>query len=117
MTRAIVCGGRHFNDRAGLFAALDMLHDLRPFTEIIHGAATGADTLAGEWAASRKVKQTPVPANWDRLGRAAGMRRNLKMLYHAPDLVVAFPGGKGTQNMIDLAEGHDVPVVRAGGAR
>lgn len=114
MTRAIVCGGRYYNDRVGLFAALDMLHDMRPFTEIIHGAALGADSLAGEWARARNVKETAVPADWNRLGRAAGMRRNMKMLDLEPDIVVAFPGGKGTENMRDLAEGAGVRVVRAG---
>jgi ABC-type Fe3+-hydroxamate transport system substrate-binding protein len=29
-----------------------------------------------------------------------------------PDLVIAFPGGKGTQMMINLAESAGIPVVK-----
>jgi hypothetical protein len=113
MTRAIVCGGRHFKNRAYVFRALDLLHEMHDFTQIIHGAATGADSLAGEWARSRGVKETRVPADWQRFGRAAGFWRNRKMLEMQPDLVVAFPGGKGTRHMLDLAEHEGVRTVRA----
>ncbi len=113
MTVAIVCGGRYFKDRPRLSRRLGLLHELHRFTEIIHGAATGADSLAGEWARNAGVPETRVPADWNRFGRAAGFWRNQKMLDLRPAMVVAFPGGNGTQNMIDLAEAHDVPVVRA----
>jgi hypothetical protein len=113
MTRAIVCGGRHFADRTALFQALDLLHELRSFAEIIHGAAAGADSLAGEWARARGVKETRVPAEWDRFGRAAGFWRNKAMLDLNPDVIIAFAGGKGTQNMIDLADDAGFQVVRA----
>ena len=78
----------------------------------VHGAALGADSLAGEWARARGIKETPVPADWNRYGRAAGMWRNMQMLDMKPDVVIAFPGGKGTQNMIDIAENANVRVMR-----
>lgn len=113
MTRAIVCGDQYFKDKKRLFASLDMLHDLYGFTSITHGAATGADSLAGEWARSRGVNEQRVPADWSRFGRTAGFWRNCKMLDMRPDLVVAFPGGTDTQNMINLAENEGVKVIRA----
>jgi len=50
-------------------------------------------------------------AQWDKYGKAAGYRRNARMLEHpAPDLVVAFPGGPGTANMVMLAKRAGIPV-------
>ena len=47
-----------------------------------------------------------------RLGRKAGPIRNQRMLDEGkPDLVVAFPGGKGTNGMIDLARNAGVRVI------
>jgi hypothetical protein len=99
MTRAIVCGGRHYKDRETLFAVLD---EVAP-NVIAHGGATGADALAGEWAKERGISCTVYPANWS-LGRSAGPRRNEQMLREfMPDVVVAFPGGRGTADMIRRA--------------
>jgi len=46
----------------------------------------------------------PFPADWSRHGKSAGPIRNRQMLIEGrPDIVVAFPGGKGTANMIKQA--------------
>jgi hypothetical protein len=50
-------------------------------------------------------------AQWKKHGRAAGPIRNQRMLDEGkPDLVVAFPGGRGTADMIRRAERAGVPV-------
>ena len=110
--RVLVCGGRDFSYRDQLFSTLDTLCP-QP-TLIIHGAARGADHLASQWAASRGVTQMPMPADWDRYGKSAGFRRNAEMLSAGhPHLVVAFPGGRGTQMMTDLARKAGVEVLFA----
>lgn len=101
--RVLVTGGRDFDDREMLFAFLDRLHEEQPFTLLIHGDARGADRLCGEWASERTIECLPCPADWRRHGRAAGPIRNGQMLEHKPDILVAFPGGKGTANMIEQA--------------
>lgn len=51
-------------------------------------------------------------ADWNAHGRSAGPIRNAKMLAEGkPDLVVAFPGGKGTAHMVGIARKAGVPVV------
>ena len=66
-------------------------------SEIISGMASGADTFAVEWAARFGFPLRAFPAEWDKHGRSAGPIRNQRMLDEGkPDLVVAFPGGKGT---------------------
>lgn len=111
--RVLVCGGRTFNKRQLLFDILDLAHDRNPIVLLIHGAASGADRLAGEWAKERGVPTNEYRADWDRHGRAAGPIRNKQMLDEAkPDLVIAFPGSVGTANMVAQAEGAGIPVAR-----
>ena len=110
LVRVIVCGGRDFADRAAVYRALDHLHSLRSVVELIQGGAPGADRLAAEWAAERLVKATEVRADWNRYGPSAGPKRNRKMLELKPDGVVAFPGGRGTMDMISAATEAGVPV-------
>ena len=118
MTRVLVCGGRNFNDRAELEDTLSVVHMERgPITILIHGAARGADTMAGEWARKNSISIEAYPAQWDVHGRSAGWLRNKQMLEEGkPDLVVAFKGGYGTSNMVRLAEraGVEVKKIRWG---
>ena len=54
-------------------------------------------------------------ANWDYYETSAGTIRNTWMIkYATPDLIVAFPGGTGTANMIkqSRAAGIDVFEVK-----
>jgi YspA, cpYpsA-related SLOG family len=109
--RVLVTGGRDFSDRTLLFEALDRLHAAHGFTVLIHGDANGADRLSGEWATARGVSVEAHPADWKRHGRAAGPIRNQKMLEEKPELVVAFPGGKGTADMVSKARQAGLEVV------
>ena len=110
--RILITGGRNYSDRATVFRELDKLHAETTITVLIHGAATGADTLADSWAKSREVEVIACPADWSRHGRAAGPIRNKAMLTdHKPELLLAFPGGRGTANMIGQAQAAGVKVV------
>lgn len=101
--KVLICGGRDFSDRDFIFKSLDQLHAEHHFSLLIHGGARGADSLAGEWAIAREIEFKIFPADWEQYGRSAGMIRNSQMLNQKPDLVVAFSGGRGTQNMIDIS--------------
>ena len=110
MRRVLVCGGRDYKDFDAVCRALDPL----PITHLIEGGATGADSLARQWAVRNSIPFTTYEANWETHGRAAGPIRNKAMLDDGkPDLVVAFPGGRGTANMIKQAEQAGVRVQRA----
>lgn len=113
----LVTGGRHYGNRPAVFAKLDALAKIHGSLFVVEGGSTGADKFAREWRASRlhpgksyKVSQ----AEWDRLGKAAGPIRNGRMLDEAaPDLVVDFPGGTGTADMVAKAHAAGVPVEHA----
>lgn len=109
--KLLVCGGRDYTDRAALYKALDHLHARRTIELVIHGAARGADSLAAEWAGARGIQSKAFPALWHAYGKAAGWIRNQHMLDAGqPDGVVAFPGGRGTADMINRAHTAGVPV-------
>lgn len=111
--RALVCGGRDFTDYNRLERVMDRLSTDFTITAIIEGDARGADRLAGQWAQRRGIPDLKFPANWNRHGRAAGFIRNKQMLDEGkPDLVIAFPGGRGTDNMIEQAKLADIPVIQ-----
>lgn len=114
--RVLVCGGRNFSGSDRLKRELDSLHKgpRGPIRCVIHGGARGADIMAGEWARQRGIDCIAYEANWELEGRSAGPLRNKRMLDEGfPDLVVAFPGGRGTANMIRQAteRGSEVIVV------
>jgi len=108
--RVIVCGGRELANVAYVWTHLDRLHAEKPFTHFMQGGARGADKLAREWATTKpEIEMYVCKADWDKNGKAAGPMRNARMLEWKPDLVVAFPGGRGTANMIKQATAAGVP--------
>lgn len=111
--RVLVCGGREYEDQRSMAMVLDAAHSANPIECLIHGAARGADTLAADWALANDVLCNAYAADWDRDGKAAGPIRNQRMLdIGKPHLVIAFPGGRGTADMIRRAEAKKIPVVR-----
>lgn len=99
--RLLVCGGRDF---AGYNLLQDTLDAIRKDTGIdlmIQGGASGADALAARWAKKRGITVLTFMAAWHRHGKAAGPLRNQQMIEEGkPDLVIAFPGGRGTDDMV-----------------
>ena len=107
----LVCGGRTYNNKDKVNEVLSSIHKETPISVLIHGAAKGADTLAGYWARENGIKEKQYPALWNTHGKAAGIMRNQKMLDdNKVDLVVAFPGGKGTADMSQRAKKANIEV-------
>src|SRR5215213_10210322 len=112
MTRYLICGGRDFNDAALVEKALNALILHPEDSVVIHGAARGADRLAGDWARRHDAAVIAIPADWDRFGKAAGPIRNSLMLTdQKPDVVIAFPGGDGTADMVAKARRARLVVI------
>lgn len=108
----LVTGGRNYANRDLVFETLDKLHAKTPITCVVHGGANGADSLADFWAVTRNINQSVFPANWKKYGRSAGPIRNQVMIWEGkPELVVAFPGGDGTADMVSRATGAGVRVL------
>jgi len=114
--RTIICGGRHYAEREYAEQRLDSIHAETPITLAITGGATGADAIGKAWAESRGVPHREFPvsdADWKRLGLAAGPIRNGQMLVQgAADRVIAFPGNKGTRDMVRQAKACGLAIVQ-----
>lgn len=108
--RVLICGDRNWTDvrRIGNFL-IELTrantpqyrgHDIT----IIHGAARGADTIAGVLAEWMGLKVEAYPADWEQYKRAAGPIRNQQMLASGIDLCIAFhnyiENSKGTADMV-----------------
>jgi hypothetical protein len=124
--RVLVCGGRKYGylkeERAAIFKALYELcqwsedgeyGNTMPFgITLIHGGASGADAIANEWAVVNWIPIEDYPADWKAYGRAGGPIRNQRMIDEGkPDLVLAFPGGPGTADMVRRAKAANVKVI------
>lgn len=113
MISVAVTGGRDYADRERVYTTLSLLDWEFEISAVIHGGAPGADQLAKAWAIENGVTHKPYPADWQRHGRAAGPIRNREMLRHSrPDLLVAFPGGRGTADCVRAAEELGIRVER-----
>lgn len=111
--KVIVCGGRDFRSPAQVWQALDRLHAQMHFTALMQGGAKGVDTYAREWVIGKsEIEPYVCKAEWERFGRAAGPKRNARMLEWKPDAVIAFPGGSGTANMVKQATAAGVRVIQ-----
>lgn len=118
----LVCGGRDYADDEMIDLVLRQFYWADGGTIVQGGAKTvdpqtgetlGADYLAWCWALDHGVKTKTYLAKWRELGRAAGPIRNQQMLDEGkPDLVVAFPGGRGTADMVRRARAAGVPVLQ-----
>lgn len=112
--RVLVCGSRHWADYSAIIEAIGHLDPLPSL--IIHGGATGADTLAGEAAQRLGVPVQVFRADWIMHGRQAGFLRNVEMLREGrPEIVLAFAApclaeSRGTAHMVKLARRAGIPV-------
>lgn len=119
----LVCGGRDYCKYSVIKNTLeDLINDVWCECEdtnitFIQGGASGADFLCkvfvlDEYADVSQVSMKEFKADWKTYGKRAGMLRNKQMLDEGkPDLVVAFPGGNGTADMISQAKLAGVEVI------
>ncbi len=94
----------------------DLVHAKGMPDTIIHGLALGADLMAEDWGIRYALNIRRFKADWDTHGKAAGPIRNQQMIDQGkPDLVIAFPGGRGTADMVAKTReaGIDVAEIKS----
>lgn len=122
-----VTGGRDYDSWHSV------VHALRQMPEnavLVHGAASGADRLCAEWWDMQGRTAEPHPADWTAPCRptcknghrrtrpdgsdycpAEGNYRNQRMVDSGLDLLIAFPGGRGTADMVGRCKVAGVRVL------
>lgn len=136
--RVIVTGGRDYDDREAVRRAFEE-HlggwagaGAEAAVTVVDGACPygGADELANQTAKEMGFRTERVPADWflhdwegetkvrcyhrpypDDYCPAAGPRRNQTMIDRGADIVLAFPGGRGTSDMVTRADRAGVKVI------
>jgi hypothetical protein len=120
--KILVCGGREFDDFILAEKVLNKINNDLPIDLLIQGGQRtwdklhskwiGADWLASEWARKYQIPFVNEPALWDAEGKAAGPIRNSRMIEKwEPDVVLALPGGYGTQDMIKKGKRAGLKVI------
>lgn len=98
-----IIGSRDFNNYGLLTETLEQLKS--NITQVISGAARGADSLGEQWAKENQIDTLIFPANWSLYGKRAGFIRNEDIIKNC-DFCIAFWDGKskGTAHSISLCK-------------
>lgn len=106
----MISGGRRYFDTGVINRTMNqLLKEFGSFT-VLTGGASGADNLVAHWADEHNIQKITIKAEWDLYKHAAGPIRNKKMIEMKPNLVILFPGGKGTLSAGNLAREAGIPV-------
>ena len=106
-----VCGGRGEHMHPARIDALVDILATADVTEVVTGGCAGIDLEAEDLARRSMFPTTTFRPAWDVYGKAAGPLRNAEIAAYA-DALVAFPGGRGTEDMVEKMEKLGKPVWR-----
>lgn len=122
-TNIIIAGTRTYNNYAELKQACSdyvahLIKDgvaTKEEITILSGMAPGTDKLGAKFAKEAGLYLVTFAADWDTNGKAAGPLRNEQMAKYAAGangILLAFwdGKGKGTNNMIELAEKYKMEI-------
>jgi YspA, cpYpsA-related SLOG family len=92
-------------------AMLFDFHEVNHIGILLNGGANGVDRIAQDWALRYGIVVETYIAEWARLGRAAGPKRNQDMVDSGIDFWMAFPLGSsiGTNDFITKAKDAGIP--------
>lgn len=109
----IVAGGRTERLTPPRAQALaDLLWHIQPSDgrlTLLLGGARGIDSDVQAWSNPMGYPYRLYLPDWGSYGRAAGPLRNARMVADA-DALIAFPGGRGTANVIQQARDKGIRV-------
>lgn len=110
--RLLIAGSRTFADYEYLAKMLDAVTSkVKAHITVICGDAKGADQLGATWAYLNGHDVEHYPANWEVLGRGAGMVRNREMVKTATHACYFWDGkSAGTKGCIAEAKAKGIPI-------
>lgn len=106
--RVAVCGGKDFLAMHLISAVLFKVHRSTHITELLIGNCRGVDEIVNDWARRTGIPVRQINSDWLAYGDEADAVRNQMVIDERPDVVVIFPGGKRTNDLMDkaIAIGH-----------
>ncbi len=112
--RVLFTGGRKYDNYGEL---MQFMHDKFPLFDkdvvFCQGEAKGLDLMIKGYLKGNGYPVFGMDAQWIHYKDAAGSLRNKWMRdFFMPDLLIAFPGGSGTANMIELCNEKQITIWR-----
>lgn len=99
-----VAGGRDYHLTDKDRHALNLLHEKYGFRIMIHGDCRGVDhEAAAWWRGLGKIEPQAFPPDIYRYGSPKAYHKRNEVMAHIADVVVLFPGGRGTLSMLNFA--------------
>ena len=114
MKRILITGSRSWVRTDTIAKAIDLVVDyLGTDVIVVHGAARGADSLAGNYARSIGLTVEEHPADWERYSKRAGYIRNAEMVALDADVCLAFiiDNSPGATMMVKLVTDKKIPLT------
>lgn len=111
MTRIAITGGRDYTNWVCLTEQMDA-HFSWDDQLLVGDCPTGADLMARCWAEGREIPMALYEAEWEKYGLRAGPLRNEEMIVGgSAELLLAFPGGKGTASATGIARRAGIEII------
>ena len=112
--RVVVAGSRNYHNyqEAKIFIDFCVQNIRKEYVLVfVSGGCRGADLLGERYAAENGFQIQRYHADWERFGKGAGPKRNLRMA-EVGDYIICFWDGyrKGTQSMIQYASQMGKPL-------
>ena len=106
--RVAVCGGKEFMAKYLIGSVLLSLHRNSHISELLIGNCRGVDAIVAKWAERTGIPVSYYNSDWLAYGADADDVRNQILLAECPDIIVLFPGGKRTHDLLNkaIAAGH-----------
>ncbi|NVZ99610.1 DUF2493 domain-containing protein [Pseudomonas gingeri] len=102
--RVLICAGRYYMNASMCRKVLEAYQQVRRIEVLIHGGNQYLGSTLEDWARETGTHIVRYPSNWQLYGKQAERRRNQFMLLDSePDLVLAFPGGNDTEELVAQA--------------
>ncbi len=101
--RVAVCGGKDFLAMHLISAVLFKVHRANHITELLIGNSRGVDEIVNDWAARTGIPVRHINSDWLSYGEDADDVRNQLIIDERPDIIVLFPGGKRTNDLLNKA--------------
>ena len=112
--KLIVAGSRTITDYSFLCKAMQRFLENEIVEEIVSGGARGVDSLAEKYAHEKRIRVKKFDAQWERLGKKAGMVRNGEMATYADALLLIWDGKSvGSKHMKGCMELLNKPIYEA----
>ena len=109
--KLLIVGSRSFTDYERMENEIFRQYSVDQIDAVISGGAKGADSLARLFAINHEIQFIEHLPDWNRLGKKAGILRNMTMVDEADEVIAFWDGeSRGTAFTIQYAKEKQKPL-------